>query len=391
MKHLIILLDGTWNDQLDNTNVWRLKGMVAPRSRDGVEQKVYYHAGVGTRWYDRFRGGAFGQGLYENVQGAYQWLMENYDGDPDPDDDRNDDDKVFVFGFSRGAYTARSLGGMITKCGLLSPGAPLSLSQVYRLYKLGPQLRPLYRLQYLRRRGLNGEPDFNAEERLLLDYSSRILIKLMGVWDTVGALGIPIGFFTGINRRAYGFLHTNLANNVERCYQALAIDENRREYDAAVWTRFIPRDPSPPSPRPVAAGAKREPIVEQRWFPGAHANVGGGYPNNPLAQLSLNWMQNVAQQAGLEFRATVRLKGDERMAPVTDSYRQFIKGAYRFLRRRFYRSINRAAAARERGIVETVNETIDQSVAQKWRGDPKYRPENLLDWERRTGRRVADI
>src|SRR5882672_7930932 len=140
MKRLVILLDGTWNDPVDNTNVWRMKVMLASHSKDGAEQRPYYHTGVGTHWYDRFRGGAFGQGLYQNVKDAYQWLMENYDPE----------DEVFIFGFSRGAYTARSLAGMITKCGLLAPGAPLSLGQIFALYQLGDALRPLYHLQYLK-------------------------------------------------------------------------------------------------------------------------------------------------------------------------------------------------------------------------------------------------
>lgn len=390
-KRLVVLLDGTWNDQLDNTNVWRMKVMLGPRCKDGAEQRVYYDTGVGTRWYDRFRGGAFGQGLYENVQQAYQWLMENYDeNDPDNDDDN---DEVFLFGFSRGAYTARSLGGMITKCGLLKAGAPLSLSQVYRLYQLGPKLRPLYHLQYLARNGLNGEPPFNAEEKLLVQYSTRIQIKMIGVWDTVGALGIPIGLFTGINKRDYGFLHTRLSNIFAHCYQALAVDEHRREYDATLWTRFTPRNPPPaPVSPPSQSGPKRpKQVVEQRWFPGAHSNVGGGYPNDPLAQLSLQWMQNAAIDAGLQFRAMVQLNGDEHTAPVTDSYRDFLKGAYRFLRSPLYRAISRAAWDVENGRVETVNETIDPSVVRKWRDDAKYRPENLVKWEQRTGKRVADI
>src|SRR6266704_2077831 len=209
MKRLAILLDGTWNDQLDNTNVWRFKVMLAQRSTVGTEQRVFYQPGVGTHWYDRFRGGVFGQGLYQNVQAAYQWLLENYDPN----------DEVYIFGFSRGAYTARSLGGMITKCGLLAPGAPLSLSQIYGLYRLGDRLRPLYHLEFLKRTGIHNEPPFNREEELLLQCSSRIPIRMMGVWDTVGALGIPVGVFTGINRRDYGFLHTRLSNIFERTYQ----------------------------------------------------------------------------------------------------------------------------------------------------------------------------
>ena len=372
MKRLAILLDGTWNDQLDNTNVWRFKVMLAQRSADGAEQRVFYQPGVGTHWYDRFRGGVFGQGLYENVQATYQWLLENYDPN----------DQVYVFGFSRGAYTARSLGGMITKCGLLTPGAPLSLSQVYGLYRLGEKLRPLYHLEYLQGTGLHGEAPFNREEELLLQWSTRIRIKVMGVWDTVGALGIPIGLFTGINRRDYAFLHTRLSNIYERTYQALAIDENRKEYDATLWTRFVPK---------VSEREQAEQIVEQRWFVGAHSNVGGGYPSDPLALLSLDWMRAKAEAAGLTFRPGVQLNGNEHLAPVTDSFAKFLGGAYRLVRGRLHREIQRPRVEKEKGWVETINETIDPSVVRKWVADAKYRPESLVRWEERTGKRVADL
>lgn len=380
MKRLVILLDGTWNDQLDNTNVWRFKVMVSARSTDGAEQRVFYHPGVGTHWYDRFRGGVFGQGLYENVQTAYQWLLENYEPN----------DEVSIFGFSRGAYTGRSLGGMITKCGLLVPGAPLSLRQVFALYRLGDRLRPLYHLEYLKRTGMQNEPPFNREEALLLECSNRIPIKMIGVWDTVGALGIPVGVFTGINRRDYGFLHTRLSNIFERSYQALAVDEQRKEYDATLWTRFVPKVPDRPV-RAATARPRSDQVVEQRWFLGAHSNVGGGYPNDPLVQLSLEWMRGKAEAAGLAFRAPVHLNGNEHLADVTDSFAKFLGGAYRLVRRRLYRRIQRPPVEKDKGHVETVNETIDSSVVRKWVGDPKYRPKNLVEWEQRTGKRVAEL
>ena len=114
-KTLAVFLDGTWNAQGDNTNVWRLKVMLAAQNGAGQPQLGFYHPGVGTSWNDHIRGGTIGAGLSQNVREAYQWLVEHYD---DPDD-------VFIFGFSRGAYTARSLAGLIVKCGLLRAwGAP---------------------------------------------------------------------------------------------------------------------------------------------------------------------------------------------------------------------------------------------------------------------------
>src|SRR5262245_59688939 len=117
MKRLAIFLDGTWNDPSSRTNVVKLFDLVAPRGADDVVQKSYYDAGVGTKWYNKLRGGTVGAGLSKNVRQAYSWLLENY----------ADGDEVYIFGFSRGAYTARSLGGLIAGCGLANRGAPFNV------------------------------------------------------------------------------------------------------------------------------------------------------------------------------------------------------------------------------------------------------------------------
>src|SRR2546427_305301 len=112
-KRLALFFDGTWNKPENNTNVWRLALMLADKGEDGVPQEKFYDEGVGTHLLDRFTGGAFGYGLSENVRVGYRWLMERY----------NPGDEIFLFGFSRGAFTARSLAGVIARCGLLKPDA----------------------------------------------------------------------------------------------------------------------------------------------------------------------------------------------------------------------------------------------------------------------------
>lgn len=113
-KRLALFLDGTWNTVSDNTNVWRMRALIAAQSADGAEQRAYYSTGLGTKFGERLRGGAFGRGINTAIISAYEWLSENYD----------DGDEIFIFGFSRGAYTARSLSGFIARCGLLHSGAP---------------------------------------------------------------------------------------------------------------------------------------------------------------------------------------------------------------------------------------------------------------------------
>src|SRR6266481_2636671 len=120
-QRLALFFDGTWNTPEDNTNVWRLDLMLAQAGPDGVPQRKFYDPGVGTHWYDRLSGGAFGAGLSENVEQGYRWLMDNY----------NPGDEIYIFGFSRGAFTARSLAGVIARCGLLKPNAPISYAGLY--------------------------------------------------------------------------------------------------------------------------------------------------------------------------------------------------------------------------------------------------------------------
>ena len=378
-KRLAVFLDGTWNTQDDNTNVWRLKLMCAPQGTDGLPQLAYYDPGVGTHWYDRLTGGAFGQGLDCNIRDAYQWLMEHYE----------DDDEVYVFGFSRGAYTARSLTGMIAKCGLLRPESPMPVVQVYERYSRGEAALPIYQLDYNERHKIG---TLSLEEQWLLRHSRRIPIKFVGVWDTVGALGVPVGNIPGVSKRRLGFHFTRLSKLFQQVFQALAVDEQRAAYSPTLWTKFTPKEPDPKVTLPHHDDSPDQ-IVEQRWFSGAHADVGGGYRNDPVSQIPLAWIQSKAVAAGLDFRRTVVLDGSEFRAPIHDSYSEFLRGAYRVwraltLRGRYYRQIGAPRVEKREGWVETVNETVDDSVLARWRADHGYRPRNVLEWAQQHGVRL---
>ncbi|MBN1782827.1 DUF2235 domain-containing protein [bacterium] len=372
MKKLALFLDGTWNKPDDNTNVWRLRLMVAETGKKRARQLTYYDRGVGTDWFNRIRGGVLGTGLSENVRQAYQWLMEHYEPG----------DEVYIFGFSRGAYTARSLAGMIAKCGLLKPGAPMPVCQVFERYRKASAETPLYHLEYEAR---HGRTDFSLEERWLLKYSKRIDIQFIGVWDTVGALGIPIGRIPGLSSKTMFFHHTRLSKIYKHAVQALAVDEHRPVFRASLWTKFIPKDDHGQDASPVSA-------VEQRWFVGSHSNVGGGNRNDLLPQVPLAWIQKKASEAGLAFRTSVSLTGDEHLAPVQDSFKSFFCGIYRVLClfRRHYRIIGLERQEKKTGWVETVNETIDATVFDRWRKIPGYRPVNLVRWAARKGKTAGD-
>jgi uncharacterized protein (DUF2235 family) len=359
-KRLAVFLDGTWNAVGDNTNVWRLKSLCAPKASDGVSQLVYYDIGV-----NGFIGGAFGKGLNDNVTEAYEWLIDVYS----PGDD------IFIFGFSRGAYTARSLAGLIAKHGLLKAGAPLGVKQLYERYRRKDD-RTVWQLH--RASALGQLTDATVEEQWLLKYSQPINIKVVAVWDTVGALGIPFFSIQGISRRTFGFLHTGLRTMIENGYHALAIDEHRKDFAPTLWTVHKPKDPTAFTAPPRSLSS-----VEQRWFVGAHANVGGGCESDLLAQIPLRWIMKKASLHGLAFKNDVDLDGNVLKAPISDSFKEFMKGAYSMLASRFYRTIGAEPEQAEDGTHTTVNETIDASVFERWQKDQTYRPPSLVEWGKR--------
>jgi uncharacterized protein (DUF2235 family) len=374
MKRIPMFLDGTWNEPDDNTNVWRSRLLVSDTDAAGNAQQAYYEVGVGTKKLERFRGGALGHGLDANVRHAYQWLMARHEPG----------DKIYLFGFSRGAYTARSLAGLISKCGLLLPGSSFSVPQVFERYRGGDKVPPLYNLTS----GRYPVERWTPEDRLLTEQSRRVDIEFIGVWDTVGALGVPVGKLRGLSRSSYYFHSTTPSTLYRHMYQALAVDENRGPYQASMWTLFQP--PGGPTP-----ALKPYQTLEQRWFIGAHCNVGGGYRNDALAQIPLAWLLDKATRTGLQFKRTITLKGDEYMAKPVDSYASFLHGAYRAitLGRRHYRTIARPPVPTRKmpGSSWSVNETIDPSVFDRWRAVPGYRPKNLAAWAKRHSVKPEDI
>lgn len=259
MKHLVVCLDGTWNNADKSgplTNIGRLTNMINPKaSADAPLQRVYYDAGVGTgNWWDRIKGGAFGFGLGQNVLQAYRFLSQFYENG----------DRIYVFGFSRGAFTARSLCGFIAAAGLLTAQHcdQANLDFAWKYYRTPPKQR---------------YPADQKKLAPLCNDPSTTRISFLGVFDTVGALGIPRKWLNGIGRSQFQFHDTDVSSCVDNSIQALAIDEKRIEFEAAVWAE--PRHRSFKT-------------VEQVWFPGVHANIGGGYEDTGLSDVVLEWMTN---------------------------------------------------------------------------------------------------
>jgi uncharacterized protein (DUF2235 family) len=267
-KRLIMCCDGTWNtpDELTNgkaspTNVTKMALAIAPSDSTAMEQRVYYHRGVGTTRWEHLRGGAFGYGLSRDVQDVYRFIVRNHEPG----------DELFFFGFSRGAFTARSTAGLIRNAGILRPGEVSRIDEAYALY-----------------RSRSAKPRSIEAQLFRKSYSMDTRIRFIGVWDTVGALGIPMSGLPWVNavNRRWQFHDTDLSTTVDSAFQALAIDEKRPPFKPAVWKQ-----------QPEAIGQQ----LEQVWFAGVHSDVGGGYPNSELADIALHWMRDRASSCGLEF------------------------------------------------------------------------------------------
>jgi len=354
-KRIVICCDGTWNEpesakdgQITPTNVLKMVRAIAPRDgADGTNQVIYYDHGIGTGavgFLDKHIGGGTGYGISRNIRDCYSFIANNY----------ADGDDIFLFGFSRGAYTVRSLTGLLATVGLLSRNELRFVPKVYEYYHVDPEQRA-------------GSRFYSLVKSLK---TSAVPIKFLGVWDTVGALGIPTPVLGKIQtwvgarweRVRVGFHDCNLAENVENAYQALAIDERRGPFKPSVWDKNT--------------GQRH---VLQAWFAGVHSNVGGGYSDAGISDAALVWMTNRAMECGLEMSHEYI---QARVAPnfhgkLGDSY----SGGYKFLELLGVKSHLRAIG--EHVKVE-VGEMIHESVLERMNThkDPVYRPENILGRDR---------
>lgn len=350
MKRLALFLDGTWNDISTNTNVWRMMALCQSHDEKGTEQRTYYDVGVSG-----VRGGGFGKGLVENVLEAYQWVVKNFE----------EGDEIFLFGFSRGAYTARTLAGFVAKYGVLNAGSPLGIGQLFERYQ--DDTKPtLYELDNL---ADNGEFSLSVEDKWIRQFCIHSHIKMVGVWDTVGALGIPVGSIDGYSKSTMKWMHTGLRTPIQNAFHVLAVDEHRGKFAPTLWT--VKR---------TTKHSRTIKNIEQRWFPGAHANVGGGYYSDPLTQRPLRWMMAKAKNLGLEFKRMPAQLNDIHNAKIADSYKEFIKGLYRLTSSRYYRPIGIGTKVVENVESYPLFETIDSSVFDRMKHNAQYRPANILAW-----------
>lgn len=266
MKRIAVCFDGTWNRPEEilgedyPTNVLQFARAIRPTDGNGVEQVVFYDWGIGS-YHDSLRAGATGYGLEKNVMDGYRFLVHNYEPG----------DEIFLFGFSRGAYTARSLCGMINNCSILRKEHGSRIEEAFKLYKT-------------KKHKANGDHSMAWKAKYSLE--QRTPIRFVGVWDTVGALGLPFTFF-GLIKDQDLFYDRKIGSNIRVARHALSLDEQREDFEPTLWD---PRDGTD---------------LEQVWFAGVHSDVGGGYgpdkQGRTLANIPLLWLKAEAQKQALVF------------------------------------------------------------------------------------------
>jgi len=290
MKRIAVLIDGTWNKEGGgaDTNVAKLDSgkRVSPCIKavasDSTEQLVHYHDGVGVDGdlTQKLLGGAIGLGLKKIIQEVYDFIVDHYEAN----------DEIYIFGFSRGAYAARALAGLIGASGIQRRQNADVFEAAWAHYRVAPKVR-----QQPATGTAGDRKAINVYETQREAFHDNRTVTCVAVWDTVGSYGIPAGFGLAPLARYFtlvtlGFHDTSFGDHVEVGLHAVAVDEHRRPFVPTFWT--IPKGQQPKG------------HVEQTWFAGAHCNVGDGYADSGLSDLALIWMvARVQALTGLEFDA----------------------------------------------------------------------------------------
>jgi uncharacterized protein (DUF2235 family) len=324
-KNIVICADGTWNhpEQSSNdciSNVLKISRRIKSQTGQHAQQ-VFYDWGLGS-YHAPISAGVTGRGLDKNVLDAYRYIVHNYD----------DESRLFMFGFSRGAYTVRALCGLINNVGIIKANFGDHIYEAWEIYKSTH---------------LDDHPKGQRALAFRKKYTHETMrIRFVGVWDTVGALGIPFSLlgWLGENQEFYD---TKLSSNIEIARHALAIDERRQDFAPALW-----------HPHPQVD-------LKQVWFAGVHSDVGGGYPDDEnglnSADEPLAWLLNEASHAGLhveEFKPPRSTK----LAKLHKSRRHVFR-----VKRPLIRDL----------AIDLQGTALHRSVLTRWQRQPRYRPPQL--------------
>jgi len=298
MKRIAIFCDGTWNVPHAEypTNVMLLARAAKRTSPDGIVQNVIYIPGVGSgrgatrvqRWADRILGGVFGLGLFGNIEEAYRHLAFNYEPG----------DEILIFGFSRGAFTARSLAGLIRSCGIPPERNIRRIPEAMDAYRArGETNRPDKPGPMKFRHAFSpnvATSEFDLSQRDAPDDVTLLKIAYLGIWDTVGSLGIPVQLrgLLGWWNRKYRFHDLELSRMVTSARHAVAVDERRKNFLPTLWSNIDRRNGGPQT---------KDSLYQELWFSGDHGSVGGGGDIRGLSAITLDWIAKGAEDMGMAF------------------------------------------------------------------------------------------
>jgi len=327
MKRIVICADGTWNKPEENlekdypTNVLKFSRAIAPLDNSKISQTVFYDWGIGS-YHDNITGGAFGAGLNKNIQDCYRYIIHNYEIG----------DELYFFGFSRGAYTVRSLCGLINNCSILKREHANRISEGFDLYK-SKTIKP--------------KDKESVQFRKNYAVADKTKIHFLGVWDTVGTLGLPISFF-GLIKEKHLFHDNKIGSIVKTARHALSLDEKRKDFKPTIW-----------EPKPSID-------LKQVWFAGVHSDIGGGYApdkfGNTLADIPMTWIKEEAQKSGLTFEKQINEASNCATAVQHEEYKSHFT-----LLGKYTRKIPK-------------HTFIHQSVKERYLSNPKYRPVSLTNF-----------
>jgi uncharacterized protein (DUF2235 family) len=275
MKRIIICADGTWNKPEEDlekdfpTNVLKFSRAIKPIDSSNVVQTVFYDWGIGS-YHASATGGAFGKGLDKNIKDCYRFIVHNY----------NVGDELFFFGFSRGAYTVRSLCGLINNCSVLKKEHANLINKAFNLYK-----NSKYKITH----------PHSVQFRKDYAVSEQTIIAFVGVWDTVGSMGLPTSIFGFIKPKNL-FYDNKIGSNISVARHALSIDELRKDFEPTIWKH----------------DTEKKVDLKQVWFAGNHSDVGGSYKPDKdgtlLSEIPMLWMKREADLKGLKFQDHFEIK-----------------------------------------------------------------------------------
>ena len=344
MANIVVCADGTWNrpeEELGKdqpTNVLKLARGISP-GKGANKQHVFYDWGLGS-YHNRGLAGTTGRGIHKNILDGYRYIVHNY----------APGDRIFLFGFSRGAYTVRAIGGLINNCGIIKRAEAKHIARAWNIYKSAARKN-------------HPSSDEAKDFRDKFSHSS-LDVHFVGVWDTVGALGIPFSLM-GLFDANDEFYDNRMGSNIVTARHALAIDERREDFAPTLWEQVSDTDD-----------------VKQIWFAGSHSDIGGGYPadadGSRIANVPLKWMLGEARKTGLIVEDhVVDANNGDTLARIHKSRTKL----FRF------------RPARERGLEHPeIRTAVHPSVKDRYEKDAGYRPGNLVkliekhnDWDEFVG------